>query len=41
MSHQMVQCGIDSSDPNDSVQILIQYNICIVNGDVDAAKHCT
>ena len=41
MSHQMAQCGIDNSNPDDSVQILIPYNICFVNGDVAAAKHCT
>lgn len=37
----MMQHRVDRSNPNDSVQIPIQYNIHIVNGNVGTAKYCT
>lgn len=34
----MVQHRIDKSNPNYSIQILIQYNTHIVYGDIDTVK---
>lgn len=40
ISHQMMQHWIDRSNPNDSVQIPIQYNFHIVNGTIDRVRYC-